>query len=102
MVIVLGHRHGDPSSTIEKRMFVFHIALIPLGKTYLKLFSLQLFVHGKADNHGNRSSRRNILNSDLLNSALKNDLVSHTVDAEANGKYMYFEILNNFPILLTC
>ena len=39
-------RHKFKSST---RLIGFHIALIPLGKVWIKLFSLQLWVNSRAD-----------------------------------------------------
>ena len=40
MVIVAGIGHGDTSS--NPGLIAFHIALIPLGKVWIQLFSLQL------------------------------------------------------------
>ena len=42
MVIVVGIGHGDTSS--NPGLIAFHIALIPLGKVWIQLFSLQLWV----------------------------------------------------------
>ena len=39
-------RHEFKSST---KLIVFHIALIPLGKLWIQLFSLQLWVNSRAD-----------------------------------------------------
>ena len=55
------------------RMIAFHIALIPLGKVLIQLFSLQLWVNSRTDWvlqpwWGNLSRRRKTLNSNLLNS----------------------------------
>ena len=47
MVIVTGIGHGDTSSNPE--LIAFHIALIPLGKVWIQLFSLQLWVSSRAD-----------------------------------------------------
>ena len=52
----------------------FHIALIPLGKVWIQLFSLQLWVNSRADWvlqpwWGNQSRSRKTLNSNLLYSA---------------------------------
>ena len=44
MVIVTGYRHGDTSSIPGQDWLHFHIALIPLGKVWIQLFSLQLWV----------------------------------------------------------
>ena len=41
MVIVAGIGHGDTSS--NPGLIAFHIALIPLGKVWIQLFSLQLW-----------------------------------------------------------
>ena len=46
MVIVVENGHGDKSWT---RLIAFHIALIPLGKVWIQLFSLQLWVNSRAD-----------------------------------------------------
>ena len=46
MVIVAGIGHGDTSSNPRNP---FHIALIPLGKVWIQLFSLQLWVNSRAD-----------------------------------------------------
>ena len=43
MVIVAGIGHGDTSS--NPGLVAFHIALIPLGKVWIQLFSLQLWVN---------------------------------------------------------
>ena len=47
MVIVAGIGHGDTSS--NPGLIAFHIALIPLGKVWVQLFSLQLWVDSRAD-----------------------------------------------------
>ena len=47
MVIVAGYGHGDTSS--NPGLIAFHIALIPLGKVWIQLFSLQLWVNSRAD-----------------------------------------------------
>ena len=47
MVIVAGIGHGDTSS--NPGLFAFHIALIPLGKVWIQLFSLQLWVNSRVD-----------------------------------------------------
>ena len=74
------------------RLIAFHIALIPLGKVWIQLFSLQLWVNSWADCvlqpwWGNLSRRRKTLNSNLLNSAKKIDQVSYPARAEGLGKY---------------
>ena len=46
MVIVSGIGHGDTSS--NPGLIAFHIALIPLGKVWIQLFSLQLWVNSRA------------------------------------------------------
>ena len=65
-------RHEFKSWT---RLIAFHIALIPLGKVWIQLFSLQLWVNSRADWvlqpwGGNYSWRRKTLNSNLLNLTL--------------------------------
>ena len=47
MVIVAGIGHSDMSS--NPGLIAFHIALIPLGKVWIQLFSLQIWVNSKAD-----------------------------------------------------
>ena len=47
MVIVAGIGHGDTSS--NPGLIAFHIALIPLGKVWIQLFSLQQWVNSRAD-----------------------------------------------------
>ena len=47
MVIVAGIGHYDTSS--NPGLIPFHIALIPLGKVWIQLFSLQLWVNSRAD-----------------------------------------------------
>ena len=47
MVVVAGIGHGDTSSNPE--LIAFPIALIPLGKVWIQLFSLQLLVNSRAD-----------------------------------------------------
>ena len=44
VVIVTGYGHGDTSSNPGP-----HIALIPLGKVWIQLVSLQLWVNSRAD-----------------------------------------------------
>ena len=44
MVIVVGNGHGDTSSNPGRDWLRFHIALILLGKVWIQLFSLQLWV----------------------------------------------------------
>ena len=44
MVIVVGNGHGDTSSNPGRDNITFHIALIPLGKLWIQLFSPQLWV----------------------------------------------------------
>ena len=56
------------------RLIAFHIALIPLEKVWIQLFSLQLWVNSRTDWvlqpwWGNWSRRRKTLNSNLLDSA---------------------------------
>ena len=46
-VIVAGIGHGDKSS--NPGLIAFRIALIPLGKVWIQLFSLQLWVNSRAD-----------------------------------------------------
>ena len=40
MVTVVGNGHNDPSSNPGQGSLHFHIALIPLGKVYIQIFSL--------------------------------------------------------------
>ena len=47
MVIVAGIGHGDTSS--NPGLIAFHIALIPLGKVRIQLFSLQQWINSSAD-----------------------------------------------------
>ena len=47
MVIVAGIGHGGTSS--NPRLIAFHIALIPLGKVWIQLIFLQLWVNSRAD-----------------------------------------------------
>ena len=47
MVIAAGIGHGDTSS--NPGLIAFHIALIPLGKVWIQLFSLQLWVNSRVD-----------------------------------------------------
>ena len=46
MVIVVGNGHEFKFWT---RLIAFHIALIPLGKVWIQLFSLQLWVNSRTD-----------------------------------------------------
>ena len=45
MVIVAGYGHGDTSS--NPGLIAFHIALIPMGKVWIQIFSL--WVNSRAD-----------------------------------------------------
>ena len=47
IVIVARIGHGDTSS--NPGLIAFHIALMPLGKVWIQLFSLQLWVNSRAD-----------------------------------------------------
>ena len=49
MVIAVGNGHGDMSSNPGWDWLHFHITLIPLGKVWIQLFSLQLWVNSRAD-----------------------------------------------------
>ena len=49
VVIVVGNGHGDTSSNPGPDWLLFHIALIPLGKVWIQLFFLQLWVNSRAD-----------------------------------------------------
>ena len=49
MVIVAGNGHGDTSSNPRRDWLHFHLALIPLRKVWILLFSLQLWVNSRAD-----------------------------------------------------
>ena len=49
MVIVVGNGHGDTSSNPEQEWLHFHIALIPLGKVWIQLFSFQVWVNSLTD-----------------------------------------------------
>ena len=72
------------------RLIVFHIALIPLGKAWIQLSSLQLWVNSRADCvlqpwWGN-SSRRRKTEFKPVKLRLKIDLVSYPARAEGLGK----------------
>ena len=76
-----GYRRGKWTRRHEfkswTRWITFHIALISLGKVWIQLFSPQLWVNSRTDQilqpwWGILSRRRKTLNSNLLNSALKN------------------------------
>ena len=49
MVIVVGNGHGGHEFKSWTRLIAFHIATIPLGKVWIQLFSLQLWVNSRAD-----------------------------------------------------
>ena len=56
------------------RLIAFNIALIPLGKVWILLFTLQLWINSKADwvlqpCLGSQSRKKKTVNSNLLNSA---------------------------------
>ena len=82
MVIVVGNGYGNTSSKYWMRLIAFHIALIPLGKVWIQLFSLQLWV-GQTGlfSLGKATSLEGKLNSNLLN-CFKIDLVSYPALAE--------------------
>ena len=48
MVIVIGNGHDWYEFKSWMRLIAFHIALIPLGKVWIQLFSLQLRVNSRA------------------------------------------------------
>ena len=65
-----------------------------MGKVWIQLFSLQLWVNSRADWvlqpwWGNWSRRRKTLNSNLVNSAKKIDFVLYPARAVGLGKYGY-------------
>ena len=47
MVIIAGIGHGNTSS--NPGLNAFHMALVPLGKVWIQLFSLQLWLNSWAD-----------------------------------------------------
>ena len=49
MVIVVGNGRSELEFKSWTRLIAFHIALIPLGKVWIQLFSLQLWVNSRAD-----------------------------------------------------
>ena len=49
MVIVVRNGLGNTSLNPGRDWLHFHIALIPLGKVLIQLFSLQLWVNSRAD-----------------------------------------------------
>ena len=53
----------QPKFKSQTRLFAFHIALLPLGKVWIQLFSLQLWINSSAvwafpPWYGNQSKRR--------------------------------------------
>ena len=48
MVIIGGNGHSNPSLN-SLRLFAFHIELIPLGKIWIQLLSLQLWEKSRTD-----------------------------------------------------
>ena len=49
MVIVVGNGHGDTRFKSWTRLVAFHMALIPLEKVWIQLFSFQLWLNSRAD-----------------------------------------------------
>ena len=49
MVIVAGYGNGDTSSNPGRDWLHFHIALIPFGKVWIQIFSLQFWVNSRTD-----------------------------------------------------
>ena len=49
MVTVVENGHCDPSSNTRWGCFHFHITLIPSGKVWIQLFSLQIWVSSRTD-----------------------------------------------------
>ena len=49
MVIVVGNGTWRPEFMSWTRLIAFHIALIPLGKVWIQLFSLQLWLNSRTD-----------------------------------------------------
>ena len=49
IVIVVGNGHCDSSSNLGRVSLNFHIALIHLGKVWIQLFSLKLWVNSRTD-----------------------------------------------------
>ena len=78
-------RRHEFKSWTKKR--AFHIALIPLGKVWIQLFSFQLWLNSRADWVlqpwlGNYSKRRKTVSSNLLKLRLKIDLVPYPARAK--------------------
>ena len=72
------------------RLIAFHVAQIPLGKVWIQLFSLQLWVNGRTDRvlqpwWGN-SSRRRKTEFKPVKLRLKIDRVSYPARVEGLGK----------------
>ena len=81
MVIVVGKWTRRHEFKFWTRLIAVHIIVIPFGKVWIQLFSLQVWVNSMADWvllpwWGNKSRRRKTLNSNLLN------LVTHPGRAE--------------------
>ena len=89
------------------RLIAFHIALIPLGKEWIQIFSLHLWVNSRADwvlqpCWGNYSRRRKTLNSNLLNSA-KNWPCVISCSSGGVGKYdKRTSLMNTFLLYEQC
>ena len=86
-----GYRHRKWTRRYEfkswTRLLAFHIALIPFGKVWIQLFSLQLGVNSWADWVlqpwlGNESRRKKTQNLKPVKLRLKIDLVSYPPRAE--------------------
>ena len=82
-------RHEFKSWT---RLIAFHIALIPLGKVWIQLFSLELWVNSRTDwvlqPWLDNKSRKTEFKPVKLH-LKKLDLVSYPARAEGLGKYDY-------------
>ena len=105
-----GYRHRKWTRRLEfkswTRLIAFHIALIPLGKVWIHLFSLQLWVNSRTDRVLQENSEFK-----PVKLRLKIDLVSYPVRAEGlvnriihihiQLQYICWRILS-FRILTVC
>ena len=86
MVIVVGNGHCDTSSKMDETDCILH-STIPLGKVWIQLFSLQLWVNSRTNWvlqpwWGNSSKRRKNSKLKPVKLLLKIDLVSYPARGE--------------------
>ena len=109
LIIVVGNGHGDTRFKSWTRLIAFHIALTPLGKVWIQLFSFQLWVNSREDwffSLGEATSLGEGISSEFkpVKLCLKIDLVSYPARAEGlvnmDKKTQHWTSVRNIVMIL--